>query len=148
MNIGQAAAAGGVSSKMIRHYESIGLLAQAKRSQSGYRQYSANDIHTLRFIKQARNLGFSTDHIRDLLSLWQNHRRSSQRVRDLAKAHLHTVDRRIAELNQIKKTLEHLVHHCQGDERPDCPIIDRLATDPVAVPGENKKSSGQRKNNL
>lgn len=148
MNIGQAATASGISSKMIRHYESIGLLAQAKRSPSGYRQYNTNDIHTLRFIKQARNLGFSTEHIKDLLNLWQNHRRSSQRVKDLAKDHLRNVDQRISELNEIKKTLEHLVHHCQGNERPDCPIIDRLAADEVAATGVYGKVLGQRKNNI
>lgn len=129
MNIGQAAAEGGVSAKMIRHYETIGLLTPAKRTASGYRTYSEKDIHTLRFIKQARNLGFSIELIKDLLSLWQNQRRTSRRVKELAQNHLRDVNERILELQEIKSALENLVRHCHGDDRPDCPILDRLATE-------------------
>lgn len=127
MNIGQAATAGGVSAKMIRHYESIGLLNPAKRTASGYRVYSEKDVHTLRFIRHARNLGFPIDVIKDLLGLWQNQRRTSRRVKELAQTYLQDVNTRLLELQAIKNTLEHLVRHCQGDDRPDCPILEGLA---------------------
>lgn len=133
MNIGQAAIRGGVSAKMIRHYESIGLLAPAKRTASGYRVYIEKDVHTLRFIKQARNLGFSIEIIKDLVGLWQNQRRTSRRVKDLAHSHLREVNERIVELQEIKHVLENLVRHCHGDDRPDCPILERLATDKKAL---------------
>ena len=129
MNIGQAAAEGGVSAKMIRHYETIGLLTPAKRTASGYRTYSERDVHTLRFIKQARNLGFSIELIKDLLGLWQNQRRTSRRVKELAQNHLREMNERILELQEIKSALENLVRHCHGDDRPDCPILERLATE-------------------
>lgn len=128
MNIGQAASRGGVSAKMIRHYEAIGLLTPAKRTAAGYRLYSENDVHILRFIKQARSLGFPMELIRDLLGLWQNQRRTSRRVKELAQNHLQEIDTRISELQAIKNTLEELVRHCHGDDRPDCPILDDLAT--------------------
>lgn len=136
MNIGQAAAASGVSAKMIRHYESVALLPPAARTASGYRQYDERDVHTLRFIRRSRDLGFSIDEIRDLLSLWQNRRRSSRQVRALAQAHIDELSARLAKLQQMKATLEHLVHCCQGDERPDCPILDELA-------GERADAAGQ-----
>lgn len=129
MNIGQAAAKGGVSAKMIRHYETIGLLTPAKRTASGYRTYSEKDVHTLRFIKQARNLGFSIELIKDLLGLWQNQRRTSRRVKELAQNHLREMNERILELQEMKSALENLVRHCHGDDRPDCPILERLATE-------------------
>lgn len=129
MNIGQAATQGGVSAKMIRHYETIGLLKTVRRSAAGYRVYNNNDVHTLRFIRQARSLGFSMDQIRDLLGLWQNQRRTSRKVRELALNHIAELDERIRELQEIRHVLSHLVQHCHGDDRPDCPILESLAND-------------------
>ena len=127
MNIGEAAEASGVSAKMIRHYEDIGLIPKADRSISGYRVYSDNDVHVLSFIRQARNLGFSIDRIRELLSLWQNKRRTSRKVKELALGHIQELDERICELQAIREALSYLAEHCHGDDRPDCPILDRLA---------------------
>lgn len=126
MNIGQAAATTGVTAKMIRHYESIGLLPAAGRTESGYRQYGERDLHVLRFIRHARDLGFSLEQIRELLGLWQNRLRSSRQVKALAEAHIAEIDQKLAELQGIRATLAHLVHCCHGDDRPDCPIIDTL----------------------
>jgi MerR family copper efflux transcriptional regulator len=128
MNIGQAAGATGVSAKMIRHYESVGLLPQAGRTDAGYRQYGERDVNMLRFIRHSRDLGFSLEQIRELLDLWQNRRRSSRQVKALAEAHIAELDAKLAELQSIRATLAHLVHGCHGDDRPDCPIIDRLET--------------------
>jgi len=140
MNIGEAASASGVSAKMIRHYESVGLFPQAARSDSGYRQYAGRDVNTLRFIRQSRDLGFSIEQIRELLGLWQNRRRPSRQVRALAQAHLQELDEKLHELQAMKATLEHLVHSCHGDERPDCPIIESLAeTAPVLPPGRRRQ---------
>jgi MerR family copper efflux transcriptional regulator len=125
-NIGQAASAAGVSAKMIRHYEAVGLLPKARRTFSGYRQYSDADLHTLRFIRHARDLGFSIKQIAELVSLWQNRRRPSSKVRSLALAHIAELERKAAETLAMKKTLEHLVHCCHGDDRPECPILDKL----------------------
>lgn len=147
MNIGQAAAATGVSAKMIRHYESVGLLPPASRTDAGYRQYSERDVNMLRFIRHARDLGFSLGQIRELLELWQNRRRSSRQVKALAEAHVAEIDMKLAELQGMRATLAHLVHCCHGDERPDCPIIDTLeAQAPVRV-GEGAgtaQRAGQR----
>lgn len=129
LNIGQAAAASGVSAKMIRHYEGVGMLPAAKRSESGYRQYGEADVQTLRFIRHSRDLGFSLPEITQLLSLWQNRRRSSRQVRELAQVHLRELEEKLKELHAMKETLEHLVQCCHGDERPDCPIIDTLSQD-------------------
>ena len=126
-NIGQAAQASGLSAKMIRHYEEIGLIGKALRSESGYRRYSASEIHTLHFIKQARTLGFSIKQIEALLGLWQNQSRSSSQVKALALEHIAELERKIAELQAMKATLAHLVQGCHGDERPECPILDELA---------------------
>jgi Cu(I)-responsive transcriptional regulator len=131
MNIGQAASASGVSAKMIRHYESVGLLPAAARTESGYRQYSERDLHTLRFIRRSRDLGFSLDEIRDLLSLWHDRRRPSRQVKALAQVHLEDLEHKLAELQAMKQTLQHLVHCCHGDDRPDCPILDELAAGPT-----------------
>jgi Cu(I)-responsive transcriptional regulator len=128
INIGEAAKASGVSAKMIRHYESVGLLAQAARTEAGYRRYGANDLDTLRFIRQSRNLGFSIEQIRELLELWQNRRRPSRLVKALAQAHIDELEVKVGELEAMKATLEHLVHSCHGDERPECPIIDTLSS--------------------
>ena len=127
MQIGEAIRATGVSAKMIRHYESIGLIPQAGRRDSNYRDYGAEDVHRLGFIRRARNLGFSIDEIRDLLRLWADTGRSSRDVKALTLAHLDELDRKIALLREMRSTLAHLAHCCDGDNRPDCPIIESLA---------------------
>lgn len=128
MNIGQAASATGVTAKMIRYYESIGLIKESARTDSGYRTYSPHDLHTLRFVKRARKLGFSIEQIRELLSLWQDPSRASKDVKAVAKAHVADLDKRIAELTEMRDTLSHLVKHCAGNHRPDCPILISLAS--------------------
>lgn len=125
--IGEAARASGVSAKMVRHYESLGLLGEVARTDSGYRQYSAAEIHTLRFIKRARDLGFSMVEIADLLSLWRDRSRASGDVKQIAQQHVADLDARIAAMQAMRQTLNDLLHHCHGDQRPDCPIIDDLA---------------------
>jgi len=127
VNIGDAARASGVTAKMIRHYESIGLIPAARRSDSGYRRYTGNDVHTLRFIRQARSLGFSIKRIGELLSLWRDQKRPSRKVKALALAHVAELDERIRELEGMKQTLQRLAAHCHGDDRPECPILERLA---------------------
>ena len=134
MNIGEAAKASGVSAKMIRHYESVGLFPETVRSDAGYRQYGDADVSTLRFIRQSRDLGFSIEQIRELLGLWQNRRRPSRQVKALAQAHIEELDEKLQELHAMKATLEHLVRHCHGDERPDCPIIEGLADQADVLP--------------
>jgi MerR family copper efflux transcriptional regulator len=134
MNIGEAAKASGVSAKMIRHYESDGLFAEAARTESGYRQYTDKEISTLRFIRQSRDLGFSIEQIRALLGLWQDRKRPSRQVRALALTHIEELDDKLKELQAMKATLEHLVHCCHGDDRPDCPIIETLAQDTAPAP--------------
>lgn len=128
MNIGEAAKLSGVSAKMVRHYESLGLLPEVARTDSGYRQYGEKEVHTLRFIRRARDLGFSMAEIGELLKLWQNQRRSSSNVKKIAAKHLADIDARMTEMAAMRKTLQHLVHCCSGDERPDCPILDELAS--------------------
>ena len=127
LNIGDAAASAGVSAKMIRHYEDIGLIPKARRTYSGYRTYSGTEIHVLRFIRQARGLGFSIKQIGELLGLWQDRRRPSSRVKKLALDHIRELDAKIAEMHAMKATLERLALHCHGDDRPECPILDELA---------------------
>lgn len=131
-NIGEAAALSGVSAKMLRHYETLGLLPKVARTHSGYRQYGPNEVHTLRFIRRARDLGFGITEIRQLLDLWQNRRRASANVKRIALEHVEDLDRRIGEMLSMKRTLEALVHSCHGDERTDCPILDDLADRPEA----------------
>jgi len=128
-NIGQAAQRAGVSAKMVRHYESLGLLPAIGRTDSGYRQYTDKEVHTLRFIKRSRDLGFSMSEIAELLKLWQNKRRSSENVKRIATVHVADLDRRILELTAMKRTLQTLVGCCHGDQRPDCPILDELGQD-------------------
>jgi Cu(I)-responsive transcriptional regulator len=143
MNIGAAAKASGVSAKMIRHYESVGLFPEASRTDSGYRQYADKEVNTLRFIRQSRDLGFSIEQIRELLGLWQNRRRPSRQVKALAQAHIQELEQKLQELQAIKATLEHLVHCCHGDDRPDCPILEALADEkvaPVAARGDGASS--------
>ena len=127
VNIGDAARASGVSAKMLRHYESLGLLGDVARTEAGYRQYTAADIHTLRFIKRARDLGFSIAEIAALVGLWHDRQRASADVKRLAQAHVVELEKRIAALQDMRHTLQNLLHHCHGDERPDCPILDNLA---------------------
>jgi Cu(I)-responsive transcriptional regulator len=129
MNIGEASAASAVSAKMIRHYEALGLLSKVPRTGSGYRQYDAAALHTLRFIRRARDLGFSMQEIRALLALWRNRRRASADVKRIALAHAADLQRRIDEMAAMRRTLSHLAHCCQGNERPECPILDDLARD-------------------
>jgi Cu(I)-responsive transcriptional regulator len=126
MNIGEAASASGVSAKMIRHYESIRLIHAAARSDAGYRNYTAPDVHVLRFIKRARTLGFSMKDIGVLLGLWQGQRPSAE-VKQVALTHIAELDRKIAEMQGMRNALGHLAEHCHGDGRPDCPILDELA---------------------
>ena len=126
MNISQAAAASGVSAKMIRHYEAIGLVHKPRRNSANYRLYSEADVHVLRFVRAARELGFSMSQIGELLDLWRDRRRPSRKVKALVTGHLRELELRIAELQAMKSSLEHLAAHCHGDERPECPILERL----------------------
>lgn len=127
MQIGEAARRTGVSAKMIRHYEGVGLFPGPARTGSGYRQYGERELSMLRFIRQSRELGFSIEQIRELLALWQDRERPSRQVKALAEAHMARLDAKLRELEQMKATLAHLVEACHGDERPDCPILDGLA---------------------
>ena len=129
LNIGAAADASGVSAKMIRYYESVGLIPEIARSDAGYRVYRASDIHTLSFIRRARDLGFSVKDIAQLLTLWQDRERASADVKALALTHVEALHTKISELEAMAKTLQHLAQHCQGNTRPDCPILDDLARD-------------------
>ncbi len=144
MNIGDAAEASGVNAKMIRHYESIGLVPRSKRTDAGYRIYDENDVHSLRFIRRARDLGFSMKEIKKLMSLWRNRGRSSSEVKALARAHIEELEAKISELQGMRDALTHLAQTCHGDDRPECPIIDELASEPKK-PVKNPKSSSKRK---
>ena len=126
-NIGQAAKQSGVSAKMVRHYESLGLLPAVHRTDAGYRQYGDKQIHTLRFIHRARALGFSMLEIAELLKLWQNQQRASADVKRIAQAHVADLERRITEMQAMRQTLAELAHCCAGNDRPDCPILSGLA---------------------
>jgi len=139
LNIGQAAAASGVSAKMIRHYEAVGLLPAARRTDAGYRQYGDADVQTLRFIRHSRDLGFSIPDIAQLVSLWQDRSRPSREVKALAKAHIDELEAKAQEILAMKTALEHLVRACHGDDRPDCPIIETLAArgEVGSAPGGN-----------
>ena len=125
--IGAAARASGVSAKMVRHYESLGLLGAVARTDAGYRQYTPADVHTLRFIKRARDLGFSMAEIAELVSLWHDRQRASADVKRIAQTHVAELEKRIQAMQDMRRTLQNLLHHCHGDERPDCPILDNLA---------------------
>ena len=126
MNIGQAAALSGISAKMIRYYESIGLLRPSRRTDSGYRTYEDKDLHMLRFIRRARDLGFAVVEIEELLGLWSDRSRRSADVKRLAQAHIADLEGRIAKLRQMADTLRTLADCCAGDHRPDCPILAGL----------------------
>lgn len=134
MNIGQAAQASGLRTKAIRYYEETGLIPAAGRTGAGYRVYTDRDVNTLRFIHQARQLGFSMDDIRRLLALWQGDGHTSMEVEKLARTHISVLDEKLAKLRAMKRTLKHLVDNCEGDERPDCPILDDLAGEDGELP--------------
>lgn len=127
VNIGEAARLSGVSAKMVRHYEGLGLLPRVARTDSGYRQYGEADVHTLRFVKRARDLGFSMEEIGELVGLWQNRRRASANVRRIAQKHADDLNQRITAMQEMQRTLMTLIHCCHGDERPECPILEELA---------------------
>lgn len=131
MNIGAAAKASGLSAKMIRHYEAVGLMPAPARTDAGYRQYDKADVHTLGFIRRARDLGFAIHEIAELVDLWQNRKRASRVVKRLAEAHIEGLEVKAQAILEMKASLENLVHSCHGDERPDCPILERLANGPT-----------------
>lgn len=147
MNIGEAAAASGVSAKMIRHYESIGLIPPPPRSAAGYRRYGHHDVARLAFVRRARAAGFDTADIGRLLRLWQDSRRPAREVRRIAEAHLLEIRTRMEELAGVAAALSHLVDHCRGDERPECPILEGLVRmDPPERPRSGKMPvPGRRK---
>lgn len=126
MNIGELSKISGVNAKLIRHYESIKLIPKATRTAAGYRKYSENDVHILRFIKRARSLGFSMKEIHKLIGLWRNRSRNSKDVKALAVKHLRELETKILELQEMADTLRHLAQTCHGDHRPDCPILSDL----------------------
>lgn len=129
MNIGQAAANSGVSAKMIRYYESIGLIEPPARTAAQYRVYADDDVHTLRFVRRARDLGFSLEETRELIALWRDRSRASADVKKLAMAHVRDLEAKAAELKAMADTLRHLAAHCHGDHRPDCPILADFAAE-------------------
>jgi MerR family copper efflux transcriptional regulator len=144
LNIGQAADASGLSVKMIRHYEEIGLLPTVRRTHSGYRMYGENEVHMLKFIRHARNLGFSMKQIEALLGLWRDTRRPSSKVKALAQDHIADLERKIQELESMRATLKRLVTSCHGDDRPDCPILEELALERSdAQPAATKPKKGK-----
>lgn len=126
MNIGDVSTRSGLPAKTIRYYEDIGLV-RPERGENGYRRFAAADAHKLAFLSRARSLGFSIEECRGLLALWDDRGRSSAEVKRIASRHLERIERKIAELESIRSTLAHLVDHCRGDDRPDCPILDDLA---------------------
>jgi MerR family copper efflux transcriptional regulator len=128
MNIGQAAEVSGVSAKMIRYYEEIGLIEPPVRAQSGYRVYAQQNIHTLRFVRRARSLGFSIEETSSLLALWRDRSRASADVKALALKHVSALEEKAAALQEMAATLRHLASHCHGDKRPDCPILDEIGS--------------------
>lgn len=144
MNIGEAAAKAGVTPKMVRHYESLGLLPRVRRSESGYRIYDEAEVHTLRFIRRSRDLGFSIPEIAELLKLWQDRRRSSASVKRLAERHVLALERKLEELEAMRNTLRHLIHCCHGDDRPDCPILEDLGREAPAAVASGRKGAGGR----
>lgn len=140
MNIGEASSASGVSAKMIRYYEQIGLLRPAARSAAGYRLYSATDIHDLSFTRRARDLGFTVEQIANLLELWRDRNRTSSDVKRIASEHLEKLEIKMVEIREMTDALKFLVSHCHGNHRPDCPIIEEMAEKPTSA-GQTRKSS-------
>lgn len=145
IRIGDAARRSGVSAKAIRHYEIIGLLRAAKRDTNGYRAYSEIDVHELRFIKRARTLGFPIETIRELLSLWRDRSRPSRNVRALAEGHLGFLDARVKATEQMATSLRRLIEACNGDHRPDCPIIEDLSAGQGQAPMDTKRPGKPRR---
>ncbi len=143
MNIGEASRASGVSAKMIRHYESLGLLPRVARSAAGYRQYDEATVHTLRFVRRARDLGFGLAEIETLLQLWADGSRASSDVKRIALAHAADLEQRIAKMQAMQRTLERLAHACHGDARPDCPILDDLAGESEADEAVPTRAAGR-----
>ncbi|SDD88142.1 Cu(I)-responsive transcriptional regulator [Ruegeria marina] len=144
MNIGEASKATGISVKMLRYYEEIGLVRAALRSLSGYRVYSDKNIAMLRFVRRARDLGFQVKQIASLLDLWQDGSRASADVKSLALDHVRELEQRRRELDEMIATLEHLAHHCHGDDRPDCPILSSLGSEEDAEPKSKRKKVSRR----
>lgn len=140
MNIGQAATASGVTAKMIRYYESIGLIEPPLRTGAGYRVYTPEEIHELRFIKRARTLGFSIEEARELLALWRDKSRASADVKRFAMRHVRDLETKIEELQAMSRTLRHLAQTCHGDDRPECPILADLAALDAGLPHPGKRS--------
>jgi Cu(I)-responsive transcriptional regulator len=136
LGIGEAAKASGVSAKMIRHYESIGLIGQARRTDAGYRLYTGQNVQELQFIHRGRALGFTLEQIGTLLALWRDQERASKDVRAMAEQHIAVLDRKIREMQAMKRTLEQLAQACSGDNRPECPILDELALTPCGHGGK------------
>ena len=130
MIIGDVATKSGVSTKMIRYYEQIGLIPSPSRTDAGYRIYSERDVHTLRFIRRARDLGFSVAQLQELLALWSDGNRTSAEVKRIASEHIAELEQKIKELQEMREALKHLAEHCHGDDRPDCPILEDLAGPP------------------
>jgi len=145
MNIGQASNASGVSTKMIRYYDEIGLVRPSSRSESNYREYDERGVNELRFIKRARNLGFSVAEIETLLSLWRDRARPSREVKAIADRHVAALDARAAELKAMADTLRHLSHCCAGDDRPDCPILEDLTAGATPSEGPPARLRGRTK---
>lgn len=143
MNIGEAAAASGVSAKMIRYYESVGLIPAPPRTEAGYRVYGEQEIHLLRFVRRARDLGFSVESIGRLLALWQDRSRASADVKRLALTHVEELERKARALQEMAATLKHLAATCHGDARPDCPIIAGLAEPGEAPPA--RRAGGRKR---
>lgn len=131
MNIGEASKKSGVSAKLIRHYESIGIIPKASRALSGYRTYSEKEVNILRFVKRSRGLGFSMEEIKKLVGLWRNKKRASLEVKKLATKHIENLELKIHELQSMVDSLKHLANNCHGDDRPDCPILEELAEGPA-----------------
>lgn len=138
MNIGEASKASGVSTKMMRYYESIGLITHPLRTEAGYRSYSDKEVHALRFISRARDLGFSMDQMADLLALWRDRSRASADVKAIALHHIEALEAKARALQAMSHTLKHLADHCNGDDRPDCPIIEEFA-EAAIVPAPNSR---------
>lgn len=139
MNIGEAAAASGVSAKMLRYYERVGLIDPAQRSAAGYRRYTDQDVHALRFVRRARSLGFSVAQMRELLALWRDQGRASVDVKRLALSHAAALEQKAQAIAEMSSALRHLADRCEGDHRPHCPILDELAD--AELPQENARAS-------
>lgn len=139
MNIGEASERSGVSAKMIRYYESVGLLPSAARRSNGYRDYGDQEVSVLQFVRRTRDLGFSLDEVSALLALWSNKRRPSREVKRMAEKHIADLEHRISEMRTVMKTLRELAKTCHGDERSDCPILEDFAAPKIAPAAHRRK---------